>query len=121
MTTQYPAWSLAEEAACLAIEQAAVAQQLAADRSARLDSPLEAEPAIPTLIEPAPAPGYEYLRHLIIGSPVAVRIAVERLHLLQYVERHLWTPEIAIGDQGIRIIPAHGQVMRYLAQQRPIR
>ncbi|MEO0407980.1 MAG: hypothetical protein AAF289_11575 [Cyanobacteria bacterium P01_A01_bin.135] len=116
MTTQYPTWSLPQEAA-----QLAAAQQLAADRSARLPSPMEAEPRIPTLIEPTPTLGYEYLRHLLIGSPNAARHTVERLHLMGYVERHLWTPDIAIGPQGIRITPAHGQVLRYLVQQRPIR
>ena len=67
MTTQYP--SLPHRAA-----QFATAQNSAADQPAlRLDSPMEAEPAIPTLLEPSPAPGCEYLRHLIIGSPEGVR------------------------------------------------
>ena len=67
MTIQYPSWSLAQEAAQLATSQEVAAQQLAADRSTRLDSPLEAEPHIPTLLEPSPAPGCEHLRHLLIG------------------------------------------------------
>lgn len=116
MIIQYPAWSLAKEAA-----QLAVSQQLAADRSARLDSPMESEPHIPTLLEPSPAPGCEHLRHLLIGSPAGVQEAIARLHLLDYVERHYWTPMITIGDRGIHITPAHGQVLSYLVQQRPIR
>ena len=116
MTIQYPALPLVQEAA-----QLAIAQQLAADKSTRLDSPLDSAPHIPTLIEPSPAPGCEYLRHIIIGSPEGVRHAIERLHVLQYVEGRLWTPLIAIGDRGIHITPTHGQVLSYLVQQRPIR
>ncbi len=116
MTIQYPRLPLVQEAA-----QLAVRQQLAADRAARLDSPMEADPHIPTLVEPSPAPGCEHLRHLLIGSPVGVQDAIARLHLLDYVERHYWTPMITIGDRGIHITPAHGQVLSYLVQQRPIR
>ncbi len=115
MTIQYPSLPLIQEAA-----RFAVAQQLAADQSARLPSPLE-EPAIPTLVEPSPSPGCEYLRHLLIGSPEGVRHAIERLHVLQYVEHRLWTPLITVPEQGIRITPAQGQVLSYLVQQRPLR
>ncbi len=115
MTTQYH--SLPPEAA-----QFAAPQNPAANPSTlRLDSPMEAEPAIPTLIEPSPAPGCEHLRHIIIGSPEGVRQAINRLHVLQYVEWRLWTPLIAIGEKGVHITPTHGQVLSYLIQQRPIR
>ena len=50
-----------------------------------------------------------------------MRHAIERLHLLHYVERRYWTPLIAIREQGIHITPAQGQVLSYLVQQRPIR
>ena len=115
MTTQYP--SLPGKAA-----QFAMAQNPAADPyTLRLDSSMEAKPNIPTLLEPSPAPGCEHLRHLIIGSPEGVRHTINRLHVLQYVEWKRWTPLIAIGDRGIHITPAHGQVLSYLVQQRPIR
>ena len=125
MTIQYPAWSLPQEAA-----QLAVSQQLAADKAARLNSPFEANPAIPTLLEPSPAPGCvgplgpvedSHLRHLLIGSPAGVQEAIARMHLLDYVERHYWTPLITIGSRGVHITPAHGQVLSYLVQQRPLR
>ncbi|MGB3614573.1 MAG: hypothetical protein WBA10_12340 [Elainellaceae cyanobacterium] len=75
MTIQYPSLPLVQEAAKLAI-----AQHLAADQPAvRLPSPMEAEPYIPTLIEPSPAPGCAYLRHIIIGSPEVVRHALRAL------------------------------------------
>ena len=124
MTIQYPSLPLVQEAA-----RFAVAQQLAADQSARLPSPLE-EPAIPALVEPSPSPGCvglsgpvedSHLRHLLIGSPEGVRHAIERLHVLQYVEHRLWTPLITVPEQGIRITPAQGQVLSYLVQQRPLR
>ena len=123
MTTQYH--SLPQETA-----QFAVTQQLAADQAARLLDSTEGEPAIPTLLEPSPAPGCvgpsgpvedSHLRHILIGSPEGVRHTINRLHQLQYVEWRLWTPLIAIGDQGIHITPAHGKVLSYLVQQRPLR
>ena len=122
MTTQYA--SLPPKAA-----QFAAPENPAADH-ARPNSSLEAEPSIPTLLEPSPAPGCvgpkgpvedSHLRHLIIGSPEGVRNAINRLHVLQYVEWKLWTPLITIGDRGIHITPAHGQVLSYLVQQRPLR
>ena len=116
MLPQYNSSPLTQEAA-----QLAVRQQLAADRSTRLDCPAEGEPNIPTLVEPSPSPGCEHLRHIIIGSPEGVQEAIARLHLLHYVERHYWTPLIAIGAQGIRLTPAQGQVLSYLVQQRPLR
>ncbi|MGF1537191.1 MAG: hypothetical protein ACFB4J_12005 [Elainellaceae cyanobacterium] len=116
MVSQYDSLPLVQGAA-----KFAVAQQLAADQAARLSSPMEAEPNVPVLVEPSPAPGCEHLRHLIIGSPEGVQEAIARLHLLHYVERRYWTPLIAIGEQGIRLTPAHGQVLSYLVQQRPLR
>ncbi len=121
MTIQYPSLSLAQEAAKLAVQQHIVAQQCTADQSARLDSPLESDPAIPTLLEPSPASGCEHLRHLLIGSPAGIQEAIARMHLLDYVERHYWTPLITIGSRGVHITPAHGQVLSYLVQQRPLR
>ena len=116
MLAQYHSSPLTREAARLA-----AAQQRAADQSTRLDSPMEGEPSIPTLLEPSPAPGCEHLRHIIIGSPEGVQEAIARLHLLHYVERRYWTPLITIGALGIRLTPAQGQVLSYLVQQRPIR
>ena len=78
MTTQYP--PLPHGAAQFAAPEPAAEPALL-----RLDSPMEADPSIPTLLEPSPAPGYEHLRHLIIGSPEGGRHAINRLHVLQYV------------------------------------
>lgn len=130
MLPQYSSLPLAQEAARLAIQQH-LAAQMAADQSAsRLPSPMDAEPDVPQLIKPDSAPGDvdrsrpvadPHLRHIIIGSPEDVRHAIERLHLLTYIERRYWTPLIAIREQGIHITPAQGQVLSYLVQQRPMR
>ncbi|MGF1536029.1 MAG: hypothetical protein ACFB4J_06030 [Elainellaceae cyanobacterium] len=129
MLPQYPSLPLAQEAAQFAAAQL-TAEQSAAERSLRLNSPIEAEPSIPTLIEPSPAPGCvgpsgpvedSHLRRLLIGSPEGVRHAINRLHVLQYGEWRLWTPLITVVEQGIHITPAHGQVLSYLVQQRPIK
>ena len=77
-------------------------------------------PAAPNLRLSAPTDAsYEYLHHILIGSPAGVNDAVHRLHLMQYVEKHLWTPLISIGEQGLTITRAEGQVLRYLVRQRP--
>ncbi len=116
MSSQFHPLSLAQEAA-----QLAVRQHLAAQAALQSPPPTEAAPHIPALIEPAPAPGCEHLRHIIIGSPEGVQEAIARLHLLHYIERHYWTPLITIGEQGLHLTPAHGQVLSYLVQQRPLR
>lgn len=91
-----------------AAAQTALATQVdgpAAPPSLRLSSPTDAS--------------YEYLHHILIGSPQGVNDAVHRLHLMQYVEKRLWTPLIAIREQGLTLTQAEGQVLRYLVQQRP--
>ncbi len=124
MSSQYNSLPLSLEAAQLALAQHA------AEQSTRLPSPTGGEPHIPTLVEPAPAPGCvgpsgpvedSHLRHIIIGSPEGVQEAIARLHMLHYVERRYWTPPMPIRDQGLRITPNLGQVMSYLVQQRPLR
>ncbi len=116
MTIQYPAWSLTQEAA-----QLAVRQQLAADKAARLDFSLRGRSRYPHAAGAFASSGCEHLRHLLIGSPAGVQEAIARLHLLDYVERHYWTPLIQITSRGIHITPAQGQVLSYLVQQRSLR
>ncbi|MGF1536708.1 MAG: hypothetical protein ACFB4J_09545 [Elainellaceae cyanobacterium] len=77
--------------------------------------------AAPTLNLPNPSPdaNYDYIHHILIGSPQGVTDAINRLHLGHRIERHRWTPLIAVREAGIHITPAQGQVISYLIQQRP--
>ncbi|MGB3615255.1 MAG: hypothetical protein WBA10_15785 [Elainellaceae cyanobacterium] len=76
----------------------------------------------PTLNLPNPSPdaNYDYIHHILIGSPQGVIDAINRLHLGHPIERHRWTPLIAVRDAGIHITPAQGQVISYLIQQRAV-
>ncbi|MGF1567719.1 MAG: hypothetical protein ACFCVD_06570 [Nodosilinea sp.] len=68
------------------------------------------------LVTPAPQPGREQLRHLMIGSPAGVRSAIHSLHHLSYADQATWSRAITIPPAGILITPAQGEVMRYLVR-----
>ncbi|MGF1536495.1 MAG: hypothetical protein ACFB4J_08450 [Elainellaceae cyanobacterium] len=70
------------------------------------------------LITPNDEANYDYVHHILIGSPQGVTDAINRLHLGHRIERHRWTPLIAVREAGIHITPAQGQVISYLIQQR---
>lgn len=70
-----------------------------------------------TPISPPPGSGSrpqrEDLRHILLGSPGAIRQTIHQLHLLNYAEPVLWSPLMAVGEQMI-ITPAQGEVMSLL-------
>ena len=68
---------------------------------------LSALPTLPT------APG-ESLRHILLGSPGAVRQTIHLLHTLRYVENALWSPLLPIPDDQLIITPKQGEVMSLL-------
>jgi len=71
------------------------------------------------LPEAGPDANYDYVHHILIGSPQGVTDAINRIHLGHRIERHRWTPLIALRESGIHITPTQGQVISYLIQQRP--
>ena len=76
----------------------------------------QAAPAL-NLLTPHSGADYDYIHHILIGSPQGVLQAINRLHLGHRIERHRWTPLIAVREAGIHITPSQGQVISYLIQQ----
>ena len=124
MTTQYyESDRLTDEATQTRLPQSPAAPNPAQNSNAPLPLLQGPEPiAVPTLnlITPHNGADYDYIHHILIGSPQGVLQAINRLHLGHRIERHRWTPLIAVRDQGIHITPNQGQVISYLIQQRPI-
>ncbi|MGF1515901.1 MAG: hypothetical protein ACFB5Z_19690 [Elainellaceae cyanobacterium] len=113
MTTQYrPSSHPTDEAAQVPVPESKAAR--IGDFSA---STTEAATAL-NLPNPGPDANYDYVHHIIIGSPQGVADAINQLHMGQRIERHRWTPLIAIREDGVKITPAQGQVLSYLIQQR---
>lgn len=52
----------------------------------------------------------EELRHILIGSPGAIRQTIYLLHSLNYSEPALWSPIMSVGKQMI-ITPEQGESM----------
>lgn len=57
----------------------------------------------------------EALRHILLGSPEAIRQTIHQLHVLNYVESLLWTPIVAVNDNVV-ITPQQGAAMSLLVR-----
>lgn len=55
----------------------------------------------------------EHIRHILLGSPEAIRQTIHLLHTLHYVETILWSPALTIKEPLI-ITPAQGEAMSLL-------
>lgn len=62
---------------------------------------------------PSGTPTKEYIRHILLGSPGAIRQTIHLLHRLHYAETILWTPVLTI-DEPLRISPAQGEAISLL-------
>ena len=76
-------------------------------------------PETVTALQTAPGAGQvkekEVLRHILLGSPEAIRQTIHQLHVLSYVESLLWTPIVAVrGD--VVITPQQGAAMSLLVR-----
>ncbi|PSN10133.1 hypothetical protein C7293_29230 [filamentous cyanobacterium CCT1] len=58
------------------------------------------------------------LRHYLVGAPDNVQQAIDRLHLLGYLERISWSHAIDIPASGLIIRPDVGDVLRYSQRDR---
>ncbi|MEO1386175.1 MAG: hypothetical protein AAFV85_02225 [Cyanobacteria bacterium J06634_6] len=60
---------------------------------------------------------HEEVRHILIGSPEAIRQTMHQLHVLNYAESLLWSPITTVGD-AITITKEQGEAMSLL--RRPV-
>ncbi|TVQ11237.1 MAG: hypothetical protein EA368_05915 [Leptolyngbya sp. DLM2.Bin27] len=72
-------------------------------------------PTIPITVVP-----YRRLRHYLVGAPEDAQQAIDRLHLLGYLDRISWSHAIAIPTNGLIIRPDVGDVLRYSQRDRPV-
>ena len=70
---------------------------------------------LPTLspLTPTDNTSREPLRHILLGSPAAVRQTIHLLHTLYYAETVLWSP-IMTTEERLIITPAQGEAMSLL-------
>ena len=71
------------------------------------------------LTKPLPVIRSRRLRHYLVGSPDDTQHAIDRLHLLGYLERVNWSHAIDIPENGLIIYPDDGDVLRYSQRDRP--
>ena len=69
-----------------------------------------------TELVPSGAVPREFLRHILLGSPEAVRQTIHLLHRLHYSETVLWSPVMAV-EESLIITPAQGEAMSLLRKQ----
>ena len=55
----------------------------------------------------------EPLRHILLGSPAAVRQTIHLLHTLHYAETILWSP-VVTTEEPLIITPAQGEAISLL-------
>ena len=58
------------------------------------------------------APG-EAIKHILVGSPGAIRQTIHLLHTLHYTETLLWSPVLRI-EEPLVITPQQGEAMSLL-------
>ncbi len=75
-----------------------------------------AQTPLPTI--PLAVVRHRRLRHYLVGSPDDTQHAIDRLHLLGYLERISWSHAIDIPESGLLIRPDAGDILRYSQRDR---
>jgi hypothetical protein len=73
----------------------------------------DAQNPLPDLSSSGSGEEREILRHILLGSPGAVRQTIYLLHSLHYVETVLWSPIMAI-EEPLIITPEQGEAISLL-------
>ena len=76
--------------------------------------------AVPNALNPLPhlassgaGEAHEVVRHILLGSPGAVRQTIHLLHSLHYSETVLWSPIMTV-EESLIITPEQGDAMSLL-------
>ena len=69
----------------------------------------------PTSARPdsAEAPSRETVRHILLGSPEAIRQTIHLLHILNYAETVLWSPVLRV-EEPLVVTPEQGEAVSLL-------
>lgn len=70
-------------------------------------------PVLQPELVPIGNPPREFIRHILLGSPGAVRQTIHLLHTLRYCETVLWSPVIPV-EEPLVITPEQGEAMSLL-------
>ena len=81
--------------------------------SSTIDQPTLAPLPALARITPVESDSRKPLRHILLGSPAAVRQAIHLLHILHYAETVLWSP-IMTTEEPLIITPAQGEAVSLL-------
>ena len=93
-----------------------LSNQTVLDRPLSIDMPPSSEAMTLTQLAPSGGMPREFLRHILLGSPEAVRQTIHLLHRLHYSETVLWSPVMAV-EESLIITPAQGEAMSLLRKQ----
>ncbi len=89
---------------------------LVGDRTASDARQLALPPSPLSQLTPSGTVPGESIRHILLGSPDAIRQTIHLLHTLRYTETILWSPVLAIEDSLV-ITPAQGEAFSLLRKQ----
>jgi len=67
---------------------------------------------LPRITPSGTAPG-EAIRHILLGTPEAIRSTIHLLHTLHYSETVLWSPVLKV-EEPIIVTPTQGEAMSLL-------
>ena len=90
--------------------------ETATERTTGAGERLSANATTLTQLVPSGTLPREFLRHILLGSPEAVRQTIHLLHRLNYSETVLWNPVLAV-EESLIITPAQGEAMSLLRKQ----
>ena len=76
----------------------------------------DAQNPLPFLSASGSGEDREILRHIMMGSPSAVRQTIHLLHSLHYAETVLWSPIMTV-EEPLIITPEQGEAMSLLRRQ----
>ena len=93
-----------------------ISAETTAERAVSASDSLSSNATTLTEFAPSGTVPREFLRHILLGSPEAVRQTIHLLHRLNYSETVLWSPVMAV-EESLITTPAQGEAMSLLRKQ----